>query len=219
MKKQLFYFFFFLALITQAQFFRGFGIMGGLTLGKEKWLLTTVDANGENAATEKIKHKYLWGYNAELFAEFVDHDVFRWRTEFEFDKKGTKHRDTDNKNKLNYISWNNYLVVRYELYEGIPYFLAGPRVEYTFAQNTPDIPYGFKPFHFSWSAGAGFELITFGPLKPMIEVHYNPDIDHAMDQETGTVGLEEWAVRNRAWEIRLGFILRFNDNSCPPVFK
>lgn len=205
--------------ITSAQFFRGFGVMGGLTLSKQKWILSYVDSTGENSTTDKTKHKFLWGFNGELFAEFGNSDVVRWRTEFEYDRKGTKHRDTKEKNKLDYISWNNFLILRGELFSGYPYFLIGPRLEYKFIQSTPSVPEGFKPLHASWSAGAGFELITFGPIKPLIEVHYNPDGDHSMVKKYDTGTLDKWAIRNRAWELRLGIVIRINNNSCPPVFK
>ncbi len=203
-------------LFGSAQFFKGFGLMGGLTLSSQKWLETAYD--GSNTVLTKTKHKLLWGFNGELFAEFINHDNVRWRTEFEYDRKGTKHRETKDKNRLDYISWNNYLVLRGEVFSGHPYFLIGPRFEYAFIQKTPSVPFAFRPLHFSWSAGVGFEFITFGAMKPLVEVHYNPDLNKAM-METYSDGVSGWGIRNRAWELRVGVIFRFNDNSCPPVFK
>lgn len=202
-----------LSLAVDAQFFQGFGAMGGITYGREKWWVPTID--GSSTAE---KHKFLLRFNGELYAEFIDHDVFRWRTEFEYDMKGTKHKVTGNRNKLDYISWNNYLVIRGETYSGYPYFLIGPRVEYTFKQNTPDVPYAFKPFHFSWSAGIGWEFITYGNFIPLVELHYNPDIDRALNQ---TIALEEnrFGIKNRAWELRVGFVIRFNNKDCPKALK
>jgi hypothetical protein len=207
--------FLFAAMPSFSQFFQGFGIMGGLTLGKQKWWIENSSPPFPSSTTEK--HKYLFGFNGELFAEFVNHPTFRWRTEFEFDRKGTKHRETKERNKLDYISWNNFLVVRGETYDGYPYFLIGPRLEYKFSQSTPSVPLAFTPLHLSWSVGAGFEFITFGNIKPMVELHYNPDLNSAMNQKIGDEG--NWKIKNRAWELRAGIKFTFGNNGCPPVYK
>lgn len=204
------------ALACSAQFFQGFGVMGGLTLAREKWWTTVSDGSSMN--TTKEKHKFLLRFNGELYAEFVKHPNFRWRTEFEYNMKGTKHKVTGDKNKVDYISWNNYLVIRQEDFLGTPYFLVGPRVEYLFRQATPSIPYAFEKIHFSWLVGLGWEFVAYGLLKPLVEVHYNPDFNMAVSEVIGDE--DSFAAKNRAWELRVGFKIDLGyKTKCPPVLK
>ena len=193
---------------AKAQFMQGIGIMGGITVPRQKWWVTT--SEGDN----KERHKYIWvRFNGELFAEFINHDYINWRTEFQYSMKGTKHKPTGEKNKVSYIAWNNFLKVKVETYRGYPYFLIGPRVEYLLSQATPSIPNGFSQLHFSWSVGAGFEFITYGQLKPLIEFHYNPDINYAEKADL-------LDVKNRALELRVGLKYVFEGTkSCPAVYK
>lgn len=194
---------------ANAQFLQGIGIMGGVTAPREKWWISNPDGS-----TSKEKHKYIWvRFNGELFAEFLDYDNVNWRTEFQYHMKGMKNKYTGDKNKVNYICWNNFLKIKTETYRGYPYFLIGPRVEYLFSQGTPSIPYVFRKFHFSWSAGLGFEFITYGQLKPLVEFHYNPDINYA--EKNDLLG-----VKNRALELRVGLKYVFEGTkSCPAVYK
>ena len=129
-------------------------------MAKQKWFLTYPDDS-----REIIKKKNIFGFNGSLRAEFIDNDVIKWVTEFQFNQKGCKDK-TDSatfKNKLNYLCWNNFLKFQYETFDGYPYILLGPRVEYTLTQATqsPPITGAFQKFNFSWSVGAGFEKIVY----------------------------------------------------------
>lgn len=194
---------------ANAQFLQGIGIMGGITVPKQKWRGTN-----PGGSTFKEKHKYIWvRFNAEVFAEFIDDEYVNWRTELQYNMKGMKDKHTGDKNKVNYIAWNNFLKIKGEVFQGYPYFLIGPRVEYLLSQSTPSTPYGFRKFHFSWSAGVGFEFITYGQLKPLVELHYNPDVNYA--EKNDVLG-----VKNRAWELRVGLKYVFEGTkSCPAVYK
>src|ERR1051326_1300780 len=116
MKKIIFLFcFLFVLCSARAQFFRGIGITGGVTMAKEKWFLN-------ESKTTALK-KNIFGFNGSLRAEFIDNDNIRWVTEFQFNQKGCKDK-TDSatyKNKLNYLCWNNFLQLQYETYDGYPY--------------------------------------------------------------------------------------------------
>lgn len=213
--RKLVVFCFLIFLISPAsfgQFFQGIGITAGVTKAKQKWFLTQVDGSETT-----IKKKNVFGFNGSLRAEFVDSEWFRWVTEFQFNQKGCKDK-TDSasyKNKLNYICWNNFLKFQYETFEGFPYLLMGPRVEYTLSQakGSPALSAGaFKTFNFSLSAGVGFEKIVFSNFKPFIELHYNPDTKYYYALETDPI-----SVRNRAWELRLGIIYRPGGADCPTV--
>jgi opacity protein-like surface antigen len=211
MKHKLVLLFTIISLNTFAQFFQGWGLMGGLTACREKWWINHGDGSSETA-----KKKFVYRFNGCVFAEMVNHEFVRWRTEIQYNQKGFKEKISDNnyKNKLDNICWNNFLILRSELFSGIPYFLIGPRVEYNLIQNTasPAIQNSFRKLHFSWSVGAGWEFIVFGNLKPMVELHYNPDINFAYK----TSPLD---TKNRAWELRVGIKFLLNQKSCPAVFK
>ncbi len=193
------------------QFFRGIGITGGVTMAKQKWFLNPDDSR------EIIKKKNIFGFNGSLRAEFIDNDVIRWVTEFQFNQKGCKDK-TDSatfKNKLNYICWNNFLKFQYETFDGYPYILLGPRVEYTLPQATksPEITGAFNKFNFSWSIGAGYEKIVYSYFKPFIELHYNPDTPFFYAYKSSPLD-----IRNRAWELRIGIIYRpGGHDDCPAV--
>ena len=194
------------------QFFQGIGITVGGTKAKEKWFFTYPDAT-----TETIKKKNILGFNGSVRAEFINSDYVRWVTEFQFNQKGCKDK-TDSatfRNRLNYICWNNFLKLQYETFDGYPYILFGPRVEYTFTQATksPAITGAFQKFNFSLSAGIGFEKIVYSYFKPFIEIHYNPDTPFYYAYKTTPLD-----IRNRAWELRIGLIYRpGGHDSCPAV--
>ncbi|MBI3502246.1 MAG: hypothetical protein HY063_10665 [Bacteroidetes bacterium] len=197
---------------AQAQFFKGIGITGGVTMAREKWFDTYPDGT-----TDKLRKKNIFGFNGSLRAEFIDNDNIRWVTEFQFNQKGCKDK-TDSatyKDKLNYICWNNFLKLQYETFDGYPYLLLGPRVEYLLTQATksPAITGAFQKFNFSWGAGIGYEKIVYEYFKPFVELHYNPDTPFYYAYKT-----EPLKIRNRAWELRIGIIFRpGGHDSCPAV--
>ena len=186
-------------------------------MAKQKWVLTYPDDS-----KGIIKKKNIIGFNGSLRGEFIDNDNIRWVTEFQFNQKGCKDKTEDTlgnatifRNRLNYICWNNFVKFQYETFDGFPYILLGPRVEYTLTQATtsPLIASSFGKFNFSWSVGAGFEKIVYSYFKPFIEVHYNPDTFFYYAYKTTSLD-----IRNRAWELRIGLIYRpGGHDSCPAV--
>lgn len=193
------------------QFFQGIGITAGGTLAKQKWFIAMPDQS-----TEIIKKKNIIGFNGSVRGEFINSEYVRWVTEFQFNQKGCKDK-TDSatfRNRLNYVCWNNFLKLQYETYQGFPYVLFGPRVEYTITQATtsPAITGAFQKFNFSLSAGVGFEKIVFSNFKPFIELHWNPDTPFYYAYKTDPLD-----VRNRAWELRIGIIYRPGSADCPGV--
>ncbi len=202
---------------ANAQFVNGIGIFAAGDASRHKWMLkdSAVMCMGE-PYTDKFKGKNAYRYGGGIIIDFFSGDHFRWRTEFEYILKGSKDpkftcRSVDDvqkeyfKNKLNYIEWNNFLIFRQELFSFVPYALVGPRVGYTF-RNKPtvyeNVLNNVPKFHFSWSAGAGIELVTYGNFKPYLEYHYNPDIIKLYRSS-------KLDVSNRTHELRLGLIYRF----------
>jgi hypothetical protein len=208
-KKTLFVFFAVtFALTSNAQFFNSWGIMGGGTLAKQKFNYKEPDV------TQKKKN--LLGFNVELFAEFFTNDNFTWRTELEYNKKGCVDKDSGNfKNKLTYISWNNYLKMRTDLFGGTPYLLLGPKLEYMSSQGTssPHITGAFNKFQLSPDVALGWEFVVFTNVKPTIELHYNPDIGLNAYKDSNL------GIMNSAWELRLGLRFASARESCPRVYK
>ena len=198
--------------LCNAQFVNGIGIMGGATFAKQKFYLLPTD--------ETLKKKFIIGLNACAFAEFFSNDYLRWQTEIEYNNKGSHDKTNgDYKNKLSYLCWNNYLKIHSEFYIGIPYLLIGPKLEYRLSENiqSPAVTSSFHSLHGSASFGAGWEFIVFSSLKPMAEIHYNPDIKINAYQES------DLKIKNKAWEVRVGLKYVFSNPSqgekCPPVYK
>lgn len=195
-----------------AQFVNGIGIMGGATFAKQNFY--------SPPTAETLKKKFIVGFNGCAFAEFFNNDYLRWVTEFEYNNKGGRDKTNgDFKNKLTYLCWNNYLKIRSEFYIGIPYLLIGPKLEYLLSQNiqSPPVTSSFHKLHGSASFGAGWEFIVFSSLKPVAEIHYNPDIKIKAYKQN------DLEIKNKAWELRIGLKYVFTNTSqgekCPPVYK
>lgn len=197
----------FLLLLTtaNAQFFQGFGIMAGGTLGRQKW---------ETEIYTQPKQKHLLRYNAEIFAEFGSHPTFRWVTELQYNVKGTK-AEYENPNigvvkyQNQYAAWNNYLMIRKEMFAIIPYVKIGPRAEYVFNSDQ-----AFNKFHFTGALGAGVEFVAYGPVKFITEAWWVPDATKSYsDANFGS-------IKQHCWELRIG--LKFTGRTgeaCPKVYK
>jgi hypothetical protein len=207
MKRLLACFGFLLLLTTaSAQFFQGFGIMAGGTLGRQKWFTQVPDATP--------KHNHLLRYNAEIFAEFGSHPTFRWVTELQYNVKGSKYtlfyapEGETIKLESQYAAWNNYLMIRKEMYAIIPYVKIGPRAEYVISSDLP-----FNKFHFTGALGAGVEFVAYGPVKFITEAWWVPDLTKSQNDP-------DFGVKQHAWELRVG--LKFTGRTgeaCPKVYK
>lgn len=187
-------------LITQArsQFVNSIGLTVGGTAANQKFFF--YDPGAISAK------KYVFGLNASVFGEFMSRDYVRWVSEIQFNQKGSidKQPEANYANRLQYISWNNYLKIRYELYSCIPYILIGPRLEYDLTQATasPTITGKFLPLHVSLAVGGGAELITYSNWKFFAEAFYNPDVMPAYVRP-------ELHVLNKAIELRVGVKYQF----------
>ncbi|MDQ3109642.1 MAG: hypothetical protein M3R17_07075 [Bacteroidota bacterium] len=197
----------FVCLLTtaKAQFFQGFGIMAGGTLGRQNWYY----ANPES----KVKLDYLLRYNGEIFAEFGPHPVFRWVTELQYNVKGSKHKNAGTEGETikyqnQYAAWNNYLMIRKEMFAIIPYVKIGPRAEYVFNSDN-----NFSKLHFTGAAGAGIEFVAYGPVKFITEVWWVPDASKSYKSDM-------LDIKQHAWELRIGikFTARTGE-ACPKVYK
>jgi len=182
----------------KAQFLNSIGLTAGVSAGNQKFYFSD--------PISISKKKYMFGYNGSMFAEFFSADYARWVTEIQFNTKGSvdKQPEKNYPNKLQYLCWNNYLKLRYEMYRIIPYILVGPRLEYPLSQGTssPPITGKFRPLHVSAAAGVGIEFISYSNFKFFIEGFYNPDIMFAYK-------LTDLGVKNNNIELRIGLKYQF----------
>ncbi|MCW3072709.1 MAG: hypothetical protein JWO44_2599 [Bacteroidetes bacterium] len=186
------------ALQGNAQFLNGLGITVGATAANQKFKY--------HEPLSISRKSYIFGFNASVFLECLSHDNVRWVTEIQFNQKGS----VDNQpgasyaNRLQYLSWNNYLKFRYEMYRIIPYVLVGPRLEYTFSQGTssPAITGPFLPLHVSGAVGGGLEFVSFTNFKFFVEGFYNPDIMPAYVAPA-------LHINNKDFELRVGLKYEF----------
>jgi len=198
----------------QAQFLNGVGLTAGVNYGNERVVSLT---------TKSIERdKYIFGKNASFFLEFFKDKFVHWQSEFQYNEKGSiqSENHTNYQTHLTYFCWNNYLKIKFEQLYTIPYIIFGPRAEYTFQQsaNNPKFSTAFEVFHASAAVGAGFETVSYGPLKFLMEGFYNPDVLYAFNKNN--LGLT-----NNAFEARLGLKIslaknkRKKDMDCnAPVF-
>lgn len=185
--------YFLCAIPARAQFVNAIGITAGATYGNERW-------KDDNLKTNERK-KYRWGGNGSVFVEFFSHETIRWVSELQFNQKGSidKAPEANYYTKMNYICFNNYLKLRYEMVSIIPYILIGPRIEYKLSggSNSPRAAGSFTPLHVSIAGGPGLELVAYGRFKPFVELLYNPDLTQAYNRG----GLH---IKNNAFELRVG---------------
>jgi len=198
--KKIFFIFclFFHVYFCSAQFVNGFGLMGGVSYGNEKFAFSKPSA---------IEHKkYLFGFNGNAFVEFLNTDYVRWITEFQYNEKGSvdKQPTGNYTNKLQYGCFNNYLKIRKELYSIIPYILLGLRAEYVINQHTtsPAITDKFTSVHASPAVAAGIEFVSYSNITFLMEAFYNPDIAYAYQTEPLN-------IYNKNFEFRVGLKYSF----------
>lgn len=196
---------FFFCIESHAQFINSIGLTVGVSAGNEKFFYR------EPAAI--ARKKYIVGFNASVFLECFNHDYARWVTEIQYNQKGSidKRGDTRYPNQLQYICWNNYLKLRYEMYSIIPYIMVGPRLEYNLVQSTtsPDVVSKFMPLHLSAAVGGGVEFVSYYPFKFFVEAFYNPDAMPAYI----TPNLHIW---NKNFELRVGvkYVFEGSKENC-----
>jgi hypothetical protein len=206
----------------KAQFLNGFGINGGLTMAKHLWKVN--DKNTDPPAFyANDGQNWKYGFNAAVFLEFFHSDFVRWQSEIQYNQKGgVEVAKWDNNKKFStstpHLCWNNYLKFRYELYAGTPYILAGVRLEYMLSQKSAALPVigNFNKFEITPAIGAGWEFVTYGNIKPFIEVIYNP----TLQMGPASYHVTDLAIYNRALEARVGFRYELaRKETCPTVYK
>ncbi len=187
-----------IAFQCKAQFVNSIGLTAGVSAGNQKFFFKDPAAISQK--------KYTFGFNASFFAEFFSHDYTRWVSELQYNQKGSidKQFDQNYPNKLQYISWNNYLKIRYEMYSIIPYVLVGPRLDYMLSQSTtsPTIVSNFSKLNMSAGLGGGIEFVSFSNFKFLVEAFYNPDIAPAYVTP-------DLHVKNKNIELRIGLKYEF----------
>ena len=190
----------------------GWGVTAGGTLCTQLWNYA--------ATNESETKKYRLGFNGSVFIEMINHPYLRWVSEIQYNQKGAidvvPSGDKFN-NRIDYISFNNFIKLREQEMSVTPYLIAGPRLEYRLAshpQNNPDIINNFKTLHVSISAGAGIEFLRFNPWLWFIEFQYNPDLMNAFRNKD----LNDLNIKHRAFELRVGLKYALQrGEKCPPA--
>lgn len=194
-------FFIFCYLQINAQFFNAIGITAGATYANQYW-------NDDIKKSTESKN-FVLGYNGSVMAEFFSGDWVRWVSEIQFNQKGSIDRDSiDYTTKLNYLSFNNFLKIRYEMVSVIPYVLIGPRIEYLLSGSSESkrVTGTFNPLHVNLAGGLGLELVSYGPFKFFTEAFYTLDLTKAYDNG----GLNMY---NQSIELRVGVKYVFKKKS------
>jgi len=205
--KKIFFFITLLLISLQsyAQRFNSIAIAAGVTAANQKFLLAE--------PPDVSRKNYVVGFNVAVFGEFFTRDYVRWVTEIQYNQKGSidNQVEVNYPNQLQYICWNNYAKIRYEMDRIIPYILIGPRLEYNMVQSTtsPVILGKFLPLHVSGAVGGGVEFINYYNIKFFVEGFYNPDVMPAYVQP-------ELHIFNKDFELRVGLKYEFKSRreSC-----
>jgi hypothetical protein len=178
------------------------GATGGITFSNEKWRITDPKL--------KQRNKYIFGFNGSVFAELFEYDYTSVISELQFNQKGTVEKGTSNRNKMNYLCFNNFFKIRYDLPSMYPYILMGPRVEYLLSQgiSSPIITDNFRKLHVTASVGAGVEFVGYSRLRFFTEAHFNPDVMRSYKHS-------DLAIRAKAFELRVGLKFVFGDKKIP----
>ncbi len=210
--------FLFCSFTAGAQFFYSLGIAAGINYGKEGWSSERYSAQEQS----------ILKYHGAVLAEFFSNPKYKWRSEIMYNALGTKELYLTNKyiNSTNFISFNNYLMIRHEYFKWIPYVLIGPRVAYLMSRGGVfgDVIGGEYLIHVSGAVGIGIEPVWYSHFKIFMEVFYNHDI---MPSFIGNIDsytpppynytLSE-TVMKHDFELRIGLKYVFDAKSkCPHV--
>ena len=205
-KKLVIIFSFLISLSASAQFVNGIGLFLSGMASRHKY---TDDNSPEVFGSHKSKH--IFRPAGGIVADFGKDDYAKWRTEFEYNSMGAKEQvnlegtEKTYRNKLDYISWNNFFKLQTETFSGYPYILLGARCQYLL-RNSPQVYQPVmndaKKFHFSWDVGAGFEFMAYGPLRLFTEYHFINDIPSLYKKDA-------LQVRSLTHELRVGVMYRF----------
>lgn len=198
------------SLQANAQFFQGFGVTLGGTYSTQRWKLSN---------DESIRQRYKLSYNGSVFVEMFEHEYIRLITEIEYNRKGARMRypvDDRSPIKANYVSLNNFLKFRQELYDVTPYWYIGPKIEYALSP-------GYSPLHVSGATGIGIELLKWDPWIWFADFQWNPDIMPSMKASGGTTTdvvpppVFTNRIRHNAFLLRIGvkFLGKPKRTKCP----
>lgn len=178
---------------TSAQFLTGFGIKAGATLSNQKY---------DYSINIDLDTKLKPGFNASLFAEFLDSRYFNLILESGYDQRGyilniprvdefgNPIGNSEYKDRTDYIFAALGAKLKYKSRLFTPYLQLQPRVSFYLGYNTTfpdDVPEqiknlgnpileDFKKTMFDVGIGAGVEFNRLLPYKVFIEANYNPGL-------------------------------------------
>jgi len=179
--------------LTTAQYISGFGVKAGATLSNQKY---------DYSLNIDLDTKLKPGFNASLFAEFLDHRNFNLILESGYDQRGFIHSvtrtdefgniigESDYKYRTDYIFASFGAKLKYKSRLLTPYLLLQPRLNFylgygaKYPDDTPEqiknlgnpALEDFKKTMFDIGFGAGVEFNRLLPYKVFIEANYNPGL-------------------------------------------
>jgi hypothetical protein len=184
----------FLSIDTNAQFFKGIGLVAGANYSNQRFLVDTLNYNQNQ--------KGIFGFNAGIFVEYLNHEYVRLITEVQYFSEGSHSTLFNSQNKTAYYCVNQLLKLRQELYDVTPYLVIGPKVELLQGAAIP----GFKQLHFAAYGAIGMEFLYKKPWIYFAEIGYQRDIDKALV-------LDRFEVTNKAYVVRIGLKYEFQKKS------
>jgi len=189
---------------THSQVLRGYGIKAGVTVADQDW-----------------HYPFNWdpdnrtGFNAGVFAEFLNHPFFSVVTELNYVQKGMMQEvlitTEEYPEGTKYMTWENridYLNVsalaKLRLNYGIvkPYLLAGPKIDFEIGKHLmpyENVPKRFPASIYGFKVGLGTELNLMG-INFLAEFVYDSDLKDLYKSEFLT-------VNSKSYEMRLGILL------------
>lgn len=188
-----------------AQFVRGWGIKGGMTISNQTWDYPS-SLNIDFESEDKI------GLNIGLFMEILDLPFFSIVTELNYIQKGMNldlpRATVDNSTASGFVNWDariDYLniaaMAKLRLNYGIlkPYILVGPKIDYEISKsfsniNLNGIEEQFDESRLGAKIGIGTEIDLI-PITLLIEILYDADFEELYNKQNLKISSDAFDLR------------------------
>ena len=189
---------------TDAQILRGIGVKVGTTFSSQDWNYSGLSSIASWSPDSKT------GFNAGVFAEFLNNENFSLVTELNFLEKGAEHEmpvtTADNPDgtgatilwdaSLTYINFSLLGKVRYNLNVVSPYVVLGPSLDVELNKSEEVSSIDIDKTRLGLKAGIGSE-INILPVKLFAEFVYQHDFKSLFKNQL----LE---ITSKAFDLRIG---------------
>lgn len=198
----------FLSSVSQAQLLRSYGVKFGTTLSSQDWQYSVQNFNMLYEPDSKI------AFNAGLFAEFLNNDIFSVITEINYIETGAEEEmpvtTIDNPDgigatikwdvSIKYLSMSLLAKARLNMGNYQPYVAAGPYLDLQIDKSADIESFNTDPNMYGIKAGIGSEISSLLPFDFLVELMYKFDFDSVYK----TAGLE---ITSKMFELRVGIML------------